>query len=122
MNLRALAKILSVLLGACLLLLSASWAYMAASGAVRSSTIENCVVMGGFLLAATPCLVFPFSARLAKALLVLYLLAIAVGMLCLAFQPALPTKHPTGIQVAAITLVVLLVARVGLAVRRKSSR
>lgn len=122
MNLRALATILSVLLGMCLLLLGASWAYMAASGAVKSSAIENCVVVGGFLLAATPCLVFPFSTRLAKVLLVVYLLATAVCMLFLAFQPNLPAKHPAGIQLAAITLVVLLIARIALTMRRRSSR
>ncbi len=121
MNLRTLAKILSFIFGLCLVLLGATWAYLAMSGAVNSGITESCVTAGGLLLAATPCLVFPFSGRLAKALVVVFILAIAVGMLWLAFQPNLPAEHPAAIQVAAIALVVLLVARVGLALRRKVS-
>ncbi|MFK2903330.1 hypothetical protein ISP17_05100 [Dyella ginsengisoli] len=121
MNLRTLAKIFSFFLGLCLALLGAAWAYMATSGAVKSDITESFVAAGGLLLAAAPCLVFPFSGRLAKALLVVFIFAIAVGMLWLVFQPNLPAEHPAVLQVAAIALVVMLVARVGLALRRKLS-
>jgi len=121
MTLRTVAKLFSFLVGSCFFLLGATWAYMAASGAVTSGLSESWVAAGGFLLAAATCLVFPFSARFAKALLVVFLFVIALGMLRLAFQPHLPAEHPVAIQVAAIAYVVMLVVRVGLALRRKVS-
>jgi hypothetical protein len=62
----------------------------------------------------------PFSTRLAKLLLVIAMFAFACGVLWLAFQPNLPSSHPATIQVAAIAFGVMLVARVGLALRRHS--
>ena len=121
MNLRTLAKTVSFLFGLCLTVVAAAWIYTASSGAVKFGLTLSYVAVGGLLMAAAPFLVFPFSRRLAKAMLALFALALALSMLWLAFQPDMPASHPAIIQVAAIALVVLLLARIGLALRRKSS-
>jgi hypothetical protein len=121
MRFRTFAKILVFLVGVCIALLGALWLYMAASGAVKGGIAGGYVAGIGFLLLATPILALPFSVHLAKSLLVVLLLFFAVGMLWLAFQPQLPTNHTALVQVAAIAFAVLLVARVGLALRRKFS-
>jgi len=94
---------------------------VAASGAVKTGPIAGYVAGLGFLLVAAPLLTFPFSNRVAELLLALALLALALGMLWLAFQPNLPTSHPILVQVAAVVFAVMLLARVGLALRRNRS-
>ena len=119
MKLRAFAKILSFLAGLCLAGLGVVWVFIAASGAVKANPFEGYFAGAGFLLVAAPLLAFPFSIRVAKALLAFVMVGLAVGMLWLAFQPDLPTTHPSLVQAAAIAFAVLLFARVGLALRRK---
>jgi hypothetical protein len=121
MNLRTLLKVLSFLIGGCIALLGTGWVFITASGAIKTSPIAGYVAGSGFLLIATPLLMLPFSTRIAKSLLVLVMLVLALGMLWLAFQPDLPTNHPTLVQVAAITFAITLLARVGLTLRRKRS-
>ena len=74
------------------------------------------------LVIAMPFLAFLFSHRLAKVLGIIVLLAFAVTMLWLAFQPATPAKNPAIYQAAAIALGVLLFAGIGLPLWRKRSR
>jgi hypothetical protein len=120
-KLRAFAKILSFLAGLCLASIGVAWVFIAAPGAVKASPFTGYFVGAGFLSVAAPLLAFPFSLRLAKALVALVMLGLAVGTLWLAFQPDLPSSHPWLVQAAAIAFAVMLFARVGLALRRKLS-
>ena len=119
---RPIAKVLSFLAGACLLLLGLTWIFIAASGAMRTGQEAGYVAGAGFVLAASPLISYPFSVRLAKVLGVVVMFVLASGMLWLAFRPDLPVERPELAQVAAIAFGVLLLARVGLALRRKYSR
>ena len=121
LKLRNLTKIFSLLLGAVAALLGVTWLFLAASSAVKTSPIAGYVAGLGFLLVAAPLLTFPFSNRVAELLLAVALFALAIGMLSLAFQPNLPTSHPILVQVAAIAFAVMLLARIGLALRRNRS-
>ena len=121
MKLRTLSRMVAFLAGLFFALLGGTWIYIAASGAVKTGMTQSYVAAGGFLLASTALLAFSFSSRYAKSLFVLVMFACAGGMLWLAFQPDLPTDHPVAVQVAAMALAVTLVARVGFALRRKSS-
>ena len=121
MKVRTLTKGFTFLVGACIALLGVTGVFLAASGAVKTDPIAGYVAGVGFLLVAAPLLAFPFSVRVAKSLLVFALFVFAIGMLWLAFQPNLPTNHPAFVQVAAIAFAVMLLARVGLALRRKRS-
>jgi hypothetical protein len=120
-KLRTLTKVLTFLVGACIALLGMTWVFTAISGAVKTSSVAGYVAGAGFLLIAAPLLAFSFSTRVAKSLLVLVMSALAFGMLWLAFQPDLPTNHPALVQLAAIAFAVMLLARIGLALRRKRS-
>jgi hypothetical protein len=119
MKVHAAAKVATFLIGACIALVGVIWIFIAISGAIKTGPVAGYVAGAGFLLIAAPLLAFPFSVRVTKSLLVLALLALAFGMLWLAFQPGLPAHHPALIRAAAITFVVTLLARVGLALRRK---
>ena len=119
---RLVVKVFSFLMGACLLLLGLTWIVIAASGAMRTGQAAGYVAGAGFVLAASPLLSYPFSVGLAKALGVLVMFVLASGMLWLAFRPVLPVERPELVQVAAIAFGVFLLARVGLALRRKYSR
>ena len=119
MKVRTFTKGFTFLVGACIALLGVTWVFLAASGAVKTDPVTSYVAGAGFLLVAAPILAFPFSARVAKSLLVFALFVFALGMLWLAFQPNLPASHPALVQVAAIAFAVTLLARVGLALRRK---
>ena len=119
MKFRTLSKTIVFLLGACIALLGAVSIFVAASGAVHPSATFAYVSGVGFLLMAAPLMAFFFSTRLAKALLVLFLVALALAMLWLTFQPDRPADHAAFAQVAAIAFAVMLLARVGLAWHRK---
>ena len=121
MKVRTLTKVFTFLVGTCIALLGVIWVFVAASGAVKTSPVAGYVAGAGYLLAAAPLLAFSFSVRVAKSLLVFAMFAFAFGMLWLAFQPNLPTNYPVLVQVAAIAFAVMLLARVGLALRRKRS-
>ncbi|WP_147292958.1 hypothetical protein [Dyella psychrodurans] len=121
MKVHTLTKIFSSLLGACIALLGVIWVFIAVSGAVKAGPVSGYAAGAGFLLVAAPLLAFPFSARIAKSLLVLAMFALAFGMLWLAFQPSLPINHPALVQAAAIVFGITVLARVGLALRRKRS-
>ena len=118
---RKLLKILSFVAGVGLFLPGATWMLIASSGAIKTGQAAGYIAGTGFLLAASPFLTFPFSARVAKFPGVLTLFALASGMLWLAFRPGLPVDRPLPAQVAAIAFGVLLLARVGLALRRNYS-
>ena len=120
-KLRTLTKVFTFLVGMCIALLGVAWVFIAASGAVKTDPVAGYVVGAGFLLVAAPLLVFPFSTRVAKSLLVLAMFVLAFGMLWLAFQPNSPASHPVVVQVAAIAFAVMLLARVVLVLRRKRS-
>ncbi|WP_395117209.1 hypothetical protein ACFCQI_07585 [Rhodanobacter sp. FW102-FHT14D06] len=121
MKLRAFAKILSFLAGLCLAAVGVAWLFIASSGAVKASPFAGYLVGAGFLSVAAPLLAFPFSIRVAKALVALVMVGLAVGMLWLAFRPDSPSSHPSLVQAAAIAFAVTLFARIGLALRRKRS-
>jgi hypothetical protein len=121
MALRTFSKIFSFLLGACFASVGVLWIFTAASGAIKSGPVAGYVAGAGFLLVAAPLLAFPFSTRVAKLLLVLLMLLLAFSMLWLAFQPNLSSNNPALVQGGAIAFAVILLARVGLALRRKRS-
>jgi hypothetical protein len=118
---RTLIKGFTFLAGACFAALGTFWLFLTASGVVTGDTLAGYMAGAGFLLVSAPLLAFPFSTRVAKFLLVSALSILALGVLWAAFQPELPSNHPAFIQLAAIAFVVLLAARVGLALRRKRS-
>lgn len=69
------------------------------------------------LTAAASLLVLPFHRRLGKILGIIALVLLAAGMVVAVFHPDLAAATPGGYQVAGIALVVLLLARLGLAMR-----
>lgn len=122
MFLGKVAKIVSCLIGI-VLALSGSFAIaMVLSGAVVEGGHDTVVFGIGMLLVALPFLIFPFSVHLARWLGVLLLLALAAAMLWLVFSPDFPAAHPAIYQAAAIAFGVLLIARVGLALRDKRTQ
>jgi hypothetical protein len=116
-----LIKGFTFLVGVCLAALGTFWLFLAVSGAITPGATAGYVAGSGFLLVSAPLLAFSFSVRVARYLLVLALCALALGLLWSAFQPELPSNYPALVQLAAIAFAVLLVARVGLALRRKRS-
>ena len=118
---RKLIKILAFLIGLLLLANAAVWVLMTSSGALSTGPAACYLASAGFVLAASPFLAFPFSTRLAKLLGALVLLALAFGMLWSVFRLNLPVESPELTQIAAIAFGVLVLARVGLALRRKHS-
>ena len=114
-------KGLTLLVGVCLAAVGTLWLFLALSGAITSGATAGYVAGSGFLLVSAPLLAYPFSVRVARYLLVLALCLLALDLLWSAFQPELPSNHPALVQLAAIAFAVLLVARVGLALRRKRS-
>jgi hypothetical protein len=121
MQLGKLAKAASLLTGTVLALFGVLFLVVAAIGDFNQGRLVA-IVMGSILLfAALPPLAYPFSARLAKLLLVLLLFASAAGLLWLVFRPAVPVARPGIYQAGAIAFAVLLLARVGLGLRRNRS-
>jgi hypothetical protein len=92
------------------------------SGAIQLDGSVGIVAGVAFLLLAAPLFVFPFSKRVFRVLGVIDLLALAAGVLYLAFQPDLPTTRPSIYQFGAVALAVLLLARVVLGLRGRRSR
>ena len=119
MKLHSFAKILSFVVGASIALLGCLWIFIAASGALKTDPLAGYVPGAGFVLVAGPFLAFPFSVRVAKALLVFFMFVLAIGMLWFSFQPGLTATYPLLVQAGAIAFAVTLFARVGLALRRK---
>ena len=119
MNLRTLTKVLAFLAGTCIALLGVAWVFVAASGAIHTGLVAGYVAGAGFLLVAAPLLAFPFSTSIAKSLFVFVMVVLSLVMLWVAFQPNLPTAHTKLVQLASIAFAVMLLARVGLALRRK---
>lgn len=73
----------------------------------------------GCLAIATPFFAFLHSRQWARRLAAIVLLAFAGTTLWLSFRPNTPAPDPTITQAAAIALTVLLLARIGLALRAK---
>lgn len=122
MFLGKIAKIVSLLVGIALALPGSFAIAMVLSGAVVEGGRDAAVFGIGMLLVALPFLIFPFSVHLARWLGVLLLLALIPIMLWLVFSPDFPATHPAMYQVAAIAFSVLLIARIGLALRDKRSQ
>ena len=89
-----------------------------AAGSVNVGRIPLTVSGVSALVASTPFLALPFSARVARILLAIVLLGFGAGMLWLAFLQPHPTAWFKG---AAVCFAVLLLARLGLAWRRSGS-
>jgi hypothetical protein len=119
---RVLLKAICLLAGAAMALMGLTWLGVAWSGAVRTGGTLAVVAGLSFLLAAVPIVVFAFSPRRAKPMAVGLLFPFAFGMLWLAFRPDAPVNRQMLAQAAAIAFAVLLLARVGLALRRKRIR
>ena len=84
---------------------------------------EATFLMGVFLvLLAATLLLRPFLPRVGNVVGVLALLYLAVVLLVAVFTPELSADNPGLYQVAAISLVVLLIARVALCFRRSAKR
>ena len=111
-------KSLSLMTGACLVLLGGTWILIAASGGVSTGPMFGYAASVAFVVAGAPFLAFPFSAKTAKFLGVFALFSYSATTLWLAFQPDLPEKNIALTQSATIAFAVLLSARVGLALRR----
>jgi hypothetical protein len=115
-------KAASLLIGAALALLGGVFFYAYAVGDfVQGRSVA--IFMGiSLILASTPIFAFAFSTRAAKFLLVVLLFAFAAALLWMVFfNPAQAVARPWIYQTAAISFAVLLVIRVGLALRRSHS-
>lgn len=112
-------KWLAFLGGLAILAMSAMFFHIVAIGTFVQG--KAAAILCGVLLAfaALPLLALPISARLAKALLVHFLVVLSALMVIAAFNPPAAVSEPSVYQVAAIAFVVLVVARVVLAWRRK---
>ena len=95
------------------------WFWIGTSGAIQSNSNVGYFAGAGFLMVAAPFLAFPFHRRSSKILAIIALLLFACIFLWLAFQLGQPFEQRALVQVAAIALVVLLFARVGLAWYRR---
>ncbi len=73
-----------------------------------------------YLTAAASLLVLPFHRRVGKFLGSVALLMLATALLVAVFNPAIAAGTPGPYQAAAIALIVLLLARLALAMRNKS--
>lgn len=114
-----LAKAASLICGLAIASLGFVWFWIGASGALQPSPKLAYFASAGFLVVAAPLLAFPFHRRSAKVLAAFALLLFACTLLWLAFRPGQPLERPTLAQAGAIALVVLLIARVGLAWYRR---
>jgi len=112
-------KVAMAIVGAFLVLIGVVTLVIAVVGNLTNGRAAVAAMACAYLVAATPCFAYLYSRRLAKVLGVCLLLALAGAMLWLSFRPSNPAPNPTIYQVAAIALCVLLVARVGLNLRRK---
>jgi len=121
MQLGKLAKAASLVTGSFLALFGFLFLAIAATGDFVQGQVVAVVMGVSLLLAALPPLAYRFSSRLARLLLVLLLFVLAAALLWLVFRPELPVARPAIYQVAAIAFAVLLLARVGLALRRNRS-
>ena len=121
MQLGELARFVSILAGAFLALFGLLFLAIAATGDFVVGRSVAIVMGGSLFLFSLPFLAYPFSARVAKFLLVPLLCALAAAFLWLVFRPVLPVARPGIYQVGAIAFAVLLLARVGLGLRRNRS-
>jgi len=118
-HLSKLAKAASLVCGLAIAALGSVWLGIGASGALQSGPSVGYFAGVGLLVAAAPLLAFPFHRQSAKVLAVIALLLFACTLLWLAFRPGQSLERPVLAQAGAIALVVLLVARVGLAWYRR---
>ncbi len=99
-------------------------------GLVLAATADFSQGRMGFLLSgalvlvfAAPAVAWPFSTRAARVLLVLAMLALAVGALWLTFSPQPGVTPPLSARIAVPAFAALVLMRIGLARRdRKRSR
>ncbi len=89
-----------------------------AAGSVNAGHVPLTVSGVSALMASTPFLALPFSARVARTLLAIVLLGFGAGMLWLAFWQPHSTAWFRG---AAVGFTVLLLARLGFAWWRRGS-
>src|SRR4249919_742772 len=115
MQLGELGKAASFVAGSFLALFGSLLLAVAAIGDFERGQPVAIAMGSGLLLAALPALIYPFSARLAKRLLVPLLFVLAAVLLWLVFRPSVPDARPGIYQAGAIAFAVLLLARVGLA-------
>ena len=118
-HLSKLAKAVSLVCGLAIASLGCVWFWIGASGALQPSPNVGYFAGAGFLVVAAPLLAFPFHRQSAKVLAIFALLLFACTLLWLAFRPGQPLERPAVAQAGAIALVVLLVARLGLAWYRR---
>ena len=117
-----LSKVAMAFLGVCFTLVGALNLVIAAIGNFSMGRTAVTAMGFAFLVIATPFFAFLYSRNLAKLLGAVVLLVFAAAMIWLSFLPDTPAPDPTIYQVAAIPLGVLLIARIGLALRGKRSR
>lgn len=122
MQLEKLVKVASILVGVLLAIFGFGVLAVAAVGDFSQGRFEAVAIGSGLLLLAFASLAYLFSVRLAKSLLVLFLFELAATVLWLVFRPEPPVARPAIHQAAAIAFAVLLLARVGLAMRRGRSK
>ena len=112
-------RAVSLLAGAFLAFVGSSILIAVGAGDVRIGE-QGATFMGlAFLAAGAPCVVYPFSSRLASLLLALALLCFAVAMLWIAFGADAVTGQVKMFQAAAGAFAAILVLRFWLAYRRR---
>ena len=121
MRYQRLLKVLVGLVGAVLAALGALMLGIVASGNVSQGQAGMVVSGVGFLVAAAPAIAAPFSARIAKGLLLLALACFAALAVRLTFWSQSGITPAPLVQGAVIAFAVLLVVRVFLGWRRKSA-
>jgi uncharacterized BrkB/YihY/UPF0761 family membrane protein len=118
-HLSKLTKAASLICGIFIAALGLVWLWISASGDLRPAPGIGYFASAALLVVAAPFLAFPFNRRFAKILAIFALLLSAFASLWLACRPGQPLERPASAQAAAIALVVLLVARIGLAWYRR---
>lgn len=115
---RALLTGAVALLGAVLAAMAVLMLATAVAGQVAQGQTGWILQAIGLLLFAAPALVWPFSSRVARALLFLALSALALLALWLVFWPQGVPEVPVLTRIAVIAFAVLLVVRMGISARR----
>lgn len=121
MKFRKVVKMLVFVAGLILALAGVSALAMAASGSVSLGQSSVYAIGSSLLLIAAPCITLLFSVRLAQVLGLVVLLAFAIGALWLGFGSTVSLERPWLFQAAAIVFAVLVISRVGLFLRNKTS-
>jgi len=122
MKLDASVKAIGFLFGLALLGMGAVFSLIVAIGKFEQGRAETALSAFGIVLAALPLLALPFSVRVAKILVAVFLTTFSSLILVAAFNPPKSVAHPVVYQVAAVILAALVLSRLAIAWRRRSNQ